>query len=741
MEEEEEEQKDWKKVEAMMAPLSQHHMQQQKESPRGGDAGGDGGGEARTGNGEVLKKTKSAASKSGGAYIPPFKLAQMLAEVEDRESVEYQRLTWDALRKSINGLVNKVNASNIKFILPEVFSENIIRGRGLLCRSLMKSQVASPAFTPVYAALVSVINTKFPEIGELLLHRLVTAFKRSYRRNDKQICVASLKFVAHLVNQQVVHELLAFEVILLLLEQPTDDGVEIAAEFIKECGAMLQDLSASGLNFVFDRLRAILHEGEKVSKRTQYIIEGLYAIRKSGFESSGHPAVPENLDLVEEADQITHEVTLEDSLNPQMALDVFHEDPEFKKHEDEYTAMKAEILGGSEDESDEDESGEEGSEEEGSEEESDEEEQHEAGAIHDETGTDLVNLRRTIYLTIMSALDFEEAGHKLLKMGIPEGHEGELATMVIECCSQEKTFIKYYALLAERFCKLKREYADSFADCFVAQYNMIHRLETNKMRNVAKLFAHLLASDALPWAILGIIRLTEEDTTSSSRIFIKILFQELAEIMGLKELNSRLEDPTCADWFAGLFPKDSPRNMRFAINFFTSIGLGGLTDSMREFLRNLPQILAAQRAAMQAEKSSGSSSSYSSRTSSGSYSTTSSDRSSGSYTATSSDKSSGSYTSEAESPPRRRRSISPASRDKGDHRRSHHSKRDSRDDDHDRRGRYRSRSRERSRSPVGRQGRRRRERSNSSPSPRRQRSRHDSPPPRHHHRDDRTRRR
>jgi hypothetical protein len=32
-------------------------------------------------------------------------------------------MTWDALRKSINGLVNKVNAANIKHILPEVFSE------------------------------------------------------------------------------------------------------------------------------------------------------------------------------------------------------------------------------------------------------------------------------------------------------------------------------------------------------------------------------------------------------------------------------------------------------------------------------------------------------------------------------------------------------------------------------------------------------------------------------------------
>ena len=54
---------------------------------------------------------------------------------------------------------------------------------------------------------------------------------------------------------------------------------------------------------------------------------------------------------------------------------------------------------------------------------------------------------------------------------------------------------------------------------------MIHRLETSKLRNVAKFFAYLLSTDALPWHVLSYIRLTEEDTTSSSRIFIKILFQ------------------------------------------------------------------------------------------------------------------------------------------------------------------------------------------------------------------------
>lgn len=69
----------------------------------------------------------------GGVYIPPFKLARMLKQVNnDKSSVEYQRLTWDALKKSINSLVNKVNSTNMKNIIPELFAENLIRGRGLL---------------------------------------------------------------------------------------------------------------------------------------------------------------------------------------------------------------------------------------------------------------------------------------------------------------------------------------------------------------------------------------------------------------------------------------------------------------------------------------------------------------------------------------------------------------------------------------------------------------------------------
>lgn len=36
-------------------------------------------------------------------------------------------------------------------------------------------------------------------------------------------------------------------------------------------------------------------------------------------------------------------------------------------------------------------------------------------------------------------------------------------------------------------------------------------------------FAYLFAVDCLPWEILSIVKLTENDTTSSSRIFLKEL--------------------------------------------------------------------------------------------------------------------------------------------------------------------------------------------------------------------------
>ncbi|KAL0390831.1 UNVERIFIED_CONTAM: Pre-splicing factor cwc22 [Sesamum calycinum] len=510
--------------------------------------------------GNVAVDEVANLGRSGGVYIPPFKLARMMKDIQDKSSVEYQRMTWDALRKSINGLVNKVNATNIKNIIPELFAENLIRGRGLFCRSCMKSQMASPGFTDVFAALVAVVNTKFPEVGDLLLRRIILQLQRAYKRNDKPQLLAAVKFIAHLVNQQVVHELIALELLTLLLEKPTDDSVEVAVGFVTECGSMLQDLSPRGLHGIFERFRGILHEGE-IDKRVQFLIEGLFALRKAKFQ--GYPAVRPELDLVEQEDQLTHEVSLLDEIDPEIALDIFKPDPQFPENENRYEELKKQILGEeSDDDADSDADADDADSDDEDDEESEDEEEEEQMKIKDETETNLINLRRTIYLTIMSSVDFEEAGHKLLKIKLEPGQEMELCIMLLECCSQERTYLRYYGLLGQRFCMINKVYQENFETCFVQQYSMIHRLETNKLRNVAKFFAHLLGTDALPWHVLAYIRLTEEDTTSSSRIFIKILFQELSEHLGIRLLNERLSDPGMQDSFESIFPRDNPKNTR-----------------------------------------------------------------------------------------------------------------------------------------------------------------------------------
>ncbi|KAF0725002.1 hypothetical protein Ae201684P_009975 [Aphanomyces euteiches] len=571
------------------------------------------------------------SGRTGGVYIPPFKLAQMRREIEDKTSQEYQRTTWDALRKSINGHINKVNVSNIANIIPELFQENLVRGRGLLVRSIMKAQLASPGFTHIYAALVAVINTKLPENGELLLKRVVHRFRRSFKRGDKVVAIALVRFIAHLVNQQVVHELLALEVLWLLIKNPTDDSVEVAVNFTKEVGAMLTEVCPEGLRAIFERFRGILHEGE-IDKRVQYTIEGLFAIRKGGF--ADYPSVHKELDLVDSNDQITHELGLEDEVDVEDKLDVFRFDPDFAKNEKMWAEIKKELLGESDSDDDEDD------ESSSDDEDSDKEEDKPADAsnatvqIHDMSEQDLVNLRRTIYLTIMSSVSHEECAHKLLRLNIRPGQEPEICSMILDCCAQERTYLRYYGLLGQRFCLVQREYQSAFDDSFANQYATIHRLETNKLRNVAKFFAHLLFSDALPWTVFEYIRLNEEETTSSSRIFIKILCQELSEHLGVQKLKERFMDEYMSLTFAGLFPKDNPRNTRFAINFFTSIGLGGLTVDLREHLKNAPKMLMS---AAPDDSDSDSSDSDSSSSSSSSSSSTGSSSSGSSSDSSSSD--------------------------------------------------------------------------------------------------------
>jgi pre-mRNA-splicing factor CWC22 len=394
--------------------------------------------------------------------------------------------------------------------------------------------------------------------------------------------------IAHLINYRIVDPLLAFEILMLCLENQTDDSLELSCNFLIECGEFLSDEDANMTNDIFEKLRSILEEGN-VDKRIQYLIENLFKIRKNNFK--GHESIKEELDLVEDKDIITHRIFLDDDIKTEDELNEFHYDDKYDENEKIWKQFRECILGPEEENDEEEEkmSSHFESTERALSEFPDVKQIKDKSRIYDLSEQDLVKYRKSIYLIVVSSIDFEECCHKLLKQNVQEGLEGEMVNMIIECCVQERTYLKFYGLLSERLCLIKDVYKHNYEKQFDLQYIKLHRLETNKLRNLANLYAHLLYTEAIDWMVLSVIKLTEDDTTASSRIFLKIMFQELNNLLGEEKLKEKMMNGA-KDEYVGMFCRENPTNTRFCINFFTAIGLGYLTDDLRAFLDNVKNI-------------------------------------------------------------------------------------------------------------------------------------------------------
>eukprot|EP00835_Amoeboradix_gromovi_P001024 NODE_40_length_29852_cov_0.370215.p3 type:complete len:515 gc:universal NODE_40_length_29852_cov_0.370215:545-2089(+) len=486
---------------------------------------------------------------------------------DDPSDELYQKHHWKILRKSINGLINKLNRNNITEIVPLLIDLNLVRGSGLLCKSLMKSQQLSLLFTPVYSSCVAILNSKFPSIGELLIKRLVIQFKKSYKRQQKPYCLAITTFIAHLTNQYVVHELVILQILFLFLENPTDDSIELSVNVIKESGQVLSENSPKALIAIFDRLRGLLHD-TKLHIRIQYMIEVLFQVRKDGFVN--YPRVLNELDLVEEEDQITHKIGLDDELDPSDELNLFKYDDEYISNEEQYNLIKSEILG----------------QETTEEEESDEAEEPTINVI-DKTGNDLIQLRKSVYLTIKSSLGYEECTHKLLKLGVSDEYKSELPNMLIDCCSDEKTFNTFYSQIGIRLCMLNPFWGKCFESHFAVIYENVNEMETNPIRNVGSFYAHLLVKKVISWEIFKTVYLSESKTSSSTRILMKFLLMEMMGLMGTKEMKNEFNKDENIKNVKGLFPKRKINDARFAVNYWTSIKMGFMTDELRQWIREM----------------------------------------------------------------------------------------------------------------------------------------------------------
>jgi len=125
------------------------------------------------------------------------------------------------------------------------------------------------AFLPFFViAVLTVVAGQTLDLNTNVCMQFLKAFKR----NDKGMAVGCLKFIAHLCNQQVAHEALALEIMVLLLETPTNDSVEIALEFARPAGSLRSGLDVMLITCIC-KLAAAKHYRLQIALII-YVVEG-----------------------------------------------------------------------------------------------------------------------------------------------------------------------------------------------------------------------------------------------------------------------------------------------------------------------------------------------------------------------------------------------------------------------------------------------------------------------------------
>ena len=165
--------------------------------------------------------------------------------------------------------------------------------------------------------------------------------------------------------------------------------------------------------------------------------------------------------------------------------------------------------------------------------------------IDDASTSDLVQLareqrmntdiRRAIFVAIMSATDFQDAYSRLMRLKLKKVQEFEIPKVLIHCSSAEKTYNPYYTLIAKKICgdrRLRTAFQYCLWDLFKKMGESDNEdgiweddediLETRQIVNLAKLFGMLIAEGGLGLGVFKNLNLSY--LQSKTNIFLEVLF-------------------------------------------------------------------------------------------------------------------------------------------------------------------------------------------------------------------------
>jgi nucleolar MIF4G domain-containing protein 1 len=135
------------------------------------------------------------------------------------------------------------------------------------------------------------------------------------------------------------------------------------------------------------------------------------------------------------------------------------------------------------------------------------------------------DIRRAIFMNIMSASDYKDAHMRLTKLKLKKAQELEIPRVLIHCAGSEQSYNPYYTLIAKRLCSEHRhkwamQYGlwgvfkrmgekneiDNDSDDEMDDEESNSAIDLRKIVNLGRMYGNLIADDALSLTSLKVSR-------------------------------------------------------------------------------------------------------------------------------------------------------------------------------------------------------------------------------------------
>jgi nucleolar MIF4G domain-containing protein 1 len=509
-----------------------------------------------------VRENPYVAPSTGGEkpqkYIPPS-----LRKPATSESESLIRL-----RRQAQGLVNRLTEANLVSILGEI--ENLYRQNARqhvtsILVDLLLTSVCEPTSLPdtliilpagFIAAVYKIIGMDF---GAQIVQRTVELFDEHYERAVSNVFTGPaasttgssketsnlIMLLSELYNFQVIGSNLIYDYFKLFLQTLSELNAELLLKIIRASGPQLRQDDPSSLKEIVTMLRpAIANAGgeENMSVRTKFMIETINDLKNNKMRTG------------EAASAVTSEHTIRmkktlgtlntRSIKASEPLRIGLRDIKDSDKKGKWWLVGASWAGSNTDDKI-----------------PGDRPNVTTTQVEDKGTSDLfvlareqrmnTDVRRAIFITIMSATDFQDAYLKLLKLKLKKVQEYEIPKVLIRCSGAEKSYNPYYTLIAKKICgdrKLKTAFQYCLWDLFKKlgegdeDADDADEDETMDMRhivNLAKLFGNLIVDNCLNLTVLKNLSLSYLQPKTKTFIEVLLVTVLLQSQKGAKEENDQ----------------------------------------------------------------------------------------------------------------------------------------------------------------------------------------------------------